>query len=180
MKYILLLIPTISFANFVSEGGNTNYWEQETCEKIEQAKCYALPEDAEKKSLQLVEVDDPTKPITVEAPFTVEPVLDEQGEPVIGDDGLPVNRILCVGGDVVDEKCIIVTGYEKKQEKQFVLDPVKEKAVEDKKKAKETVALSCKQFKTLLKDSAINAESKAADVQEVTRRLLGWWKACNL
>jgi hypothetical protein len=179
MKYLLLLIPTISFANFITEGGSTTYWEQAVCEEKEKAPCYALPPDAETKTLKEVLVNDLEKPIIQESLPIVSPVLDEAGEPVLDDDGLPVNEIKCESGDLIEDKCILITGYEKKLEKQFVLDPVKLKAIEDKKKVLDERALNCEQFKELLQDSAINDKSKAEDVQEVVRRLLGHWKACQ-
>jgi hypothetical protein len=163
MKYLLFLIPSLAFANFVSESGNVTYAQLDACEKVESAKCYALPKDADTKSLADVEVDDLDRPIIEES----EPILvdgDPRCEAPKEFDGL---------------KCVQVIGYEKKIEKQFVTDPVKVKAKEDKKKAEDEKALSCEQFKALLDDSRIDDKSKAEDVMEVTRRLLGFYKECR-
>jgi hypothetical protein len=176
MKYLLLLLPSISFANFVSENGNVTYAEKEYCEKVEQKECFEKPLDAETKKLVDVEVDDLSKPITTIAEPVLVPVLDDEGEPIEGE----FTPTCEAPAELVDGKCVTIIAYEKKLEKQFVEDLVKLAEKEAKKVKEEQAQLSCEQFKTLLRDSAINAESKAADVQEVTRRLLGYVKACQL
>lgn len=175
MKYLLLLIPSLSLANYVSETGSVTYWSKADCEKIEAKECYSKPLDADTKKLADVEVDDLDKPITTVSEPTLVPVLDENGLPIEGE-----TVATCIApAELVIDKCVTITGYEKKLEKQFVVDPVKVKEKEDKKKAVEAKATSCNEFKALLLDSAIDDKSKLEDVQEVTRRLLGWWKQCQ-
>ncbi len=124
MKYLLALLPTLAFANFVSEKGGVTYWEQAVCEKTEAAPCYAKPLDSETKTLKEVEVDGKIEKIFVE-----------------------------------DAEKVAAKAAEKAKLGQ-----------------KET---SCEQFKLLLDDSAIDSKSKPEDVQEVVRRLLGFYKACR-
>jgi len=176
MKYLLLLLPTLSFANFVSDGGNVTYAEKEYCEKVEQKECFEKPLDAETKKLVPVEVDDLSKPITTVAEPVLVPVLDDEGKPIEGE----TTPTCKAPAELTDGKCVTIIAYEKKLEKQFVEDPVKLAEKEAKKQAEESAQLSCEQFKVLLKDSAIDSKSKAEDVMEVARRLLGYVKACNL
>lgn len=169
MKYFLLLTPTICFANFVSEGGNIIYADKSMCEKVQAVECFALPKDSETKSLKEVQVDDTSKPITKES----DPEL-------VRDPDSGLDELRCEAPkELVEDKCIEVTGYEKKLEKQFVTDPVKVADIAAKKLKETAAAQSCEEFKELLKGSAINESSKADDVKEVTRRLLGFWKACG-
>lgn len=160
MKYLIYFLPSLALANFVSEGGKVTYADKAMCEQKEKAECFALPLDAEVKSLQLVEVPDLEKPI-----------LDIK-EPVNG---------VCTEPYLLNDKnqCQLITGYATKQEKQFVDDPVKIADKLAKENAEQLAKEQCEQFKTLLADSAINDKSTDKDVMEVTRRLLGYWKSCR-
>ena len=178
MKYLILLLPTFAFANFVKEGGNVTYSKKEVCEKKEGAECFAKPLDAETKSLQLVDVDDLSKPIYEPRELDQEIVRDENGEPVLDEDGNPVTEPRC-NYELVKDKCVQLAGYEKKKEKKFVEDAAKVAAKEAKKQKEQAKEQSCDEFKALLADSAIDSKSKAEDVQEVVRRLLGFYKACR-
>jgi len=125
MKYLLLLIPIIANANFVSGPQSPAYAEQDVCEKTEQAPCFFLP--PEKRDFRdlgaVVDVqkDDPSKPIIETAepkefcPETKEGeekqecylVCDEGFESVIEDDRLV--------------SCKQIIGYEKMTVKEFVI-----------------------------------------------------------
>lgn len=159
MKYLLLFIPSLALANFVSEGGIVTFADKEYCEKVEGKECFAKPMDAETKTLKEVLIDDVSKPVLAE----VEKPKDGCEKPMV----------------LIDGKCFEITGYEQKLEKVFVEDPIKvaAKIAEDTKKSEKEN--SCEQFKILLADSAIDSKSKPEDVMEVTRRLLGYYKTCK-
>ncbi len=168
MKYLILLTPTLAFANFVSETGTVTYWDKKECEKAQATECFKLPEDADTKKLAVVEVDDFEKPIKDIKDVVV----------VVDPETLEETKKCDEGYDIVEDKCEKILSYEKKLEKQFVRDAAKEAAKLAREQAKLEKETSCEQFKTLLADSAIDDKSKAADVAEVVRRLLGFYKRC--
>ena len=171
MKTILitLILSTTALADWAAPNGSAGYWKQKTCEQVEATPCYERKGDASTLSIKDVEVDDMDKPIKEVS----KPTLIRNKE-----NGL--DELRCEApSELVKDKCVTITGYEKKNIKKFVKDEAKETALLAKKQEQETKKQSCEQFSALLSDSAIDNKSNDQDVKEVVRRLLGYWKACR-
>ena len=174
MKFlILLLIPTLSFANWRASETSPAYAQQSVCMEQERAQCFFVePNTAEIRSLKDVEVDDTSRPIVEEvAPTEVCMQEDEREE---------VCELRCEAPYELDDKtCVAITGYEKRLEKQFVIDPVKVAAREQAQQQAAQKEQACEAFRNAVRGMALSDTPSQAAMGTALRNMLGMIQNCN-
>jgi hypothetical protein len=190
MKYLLFLIPSIAFANWISGPESPAYANQTVCEQREDTRCYFVPPDKREfrgvGRIEDIEVDDPTKPIhEFTEPEEWCPEELEAKEPIEQE-----CRMVCPEHyeHIRDEEnelinCRKTVGYEQKIIQEFRIPEAARQALIQERaqqaQAEQARRNQCEQFRSLLNDSAIDSRSTPEDVKEVTRRLLGFYQHCR-